>query len=92
MAEYDTFVDNPDTIPDGKVNIAIRELTPKDPRKKYFTRYVEAEIKKLAEGEEAKGDKLRLRWNRGRLHPGTWEIKVLKELGEFMPKQTKAKT
>lgn len=92
MAEYDSFVDDPGTIPDGEVDIAIRELTPENTRKKYFTRYVRAEIKRLTAGEKPNDDTLRLRFNRGRLHPDVWEIKIIRELGEFLPKQTKAVT
>ena len=92
MAEYDSFVDDPGSIPDGEVDIAIRELTPENSRKKYFARYVHAGITRLAAGEKTQGDTLRLRFNRGRLHSDIWEIKILNELGEFLPKQTKAIT
>ncbi|MDO8634737.1 MAG: hypothetical protein Q7R34_00625, partial [Dehalococcoidia bacterium] len=61
-------------------------------RKKYFTRYVRADIKRLAAGDKVNSDTLRLRFNRGRLHSDVWAIKILRELGQFMPKQTKAIT
>lgn len=86
--EYDAFVDDPSTIPDGVVELAIRELTPEDRRRKYFTRYVLAEISR----DPAKlpgADILRLRWQRGRLSDQVWAIKILEELGEFKPKKAK---
>lgn len=92
MAAYDAFIDDPSTVKDGVMQLAVRELDPEDRKRKYFTRYVEAEIKRVPEGKEPKGDSLRLRYNRGRLHKGVWEIKILKELGEFLPKVAKART
>jgi len=81
--EYDTFCDDPTTLGEGKVVIAIRELTPDNPRKKYLTRYVEAVISKEPE-KMPDADILWLRWQRGRLHPKPWAIKVQAEKGEFL--------
>ncbi|MDO8785291.1 MAG: hypothetical protein Q7J12_03650, partial [Syntrophales bacterium] len=71
--EYDSFVDDPSTLSDGEVDIAIRELTPENRKKKYRTRYVRAKISKNPENMPD-GDILRLRWQRGRLHPEIWAI------------------
>ena len=85
--EYDTFTDNPQTVPATvmEVSLAIRELTPDDRKKMYLTRYVKANVcgdpDKMPEG-----DVLWLRWQRGKLYPKPAAIKILGELGEFMPR------
>ncbi len=84
--EYDSFVDNPEKLADGEINLAIRELTPKDRKKKYFTRYVRAQISRDPE-KMPDGDVLWLRWQRGRKYPQPFAIKILQELGEFLPKE-----
>jgi hypothetical protein len=86
--EYDTFVlqeKDPEVMPDGEVAIAVRELTPDDRRRKYATRYVKAEISRDPANLP---DVLRLRWQRGRLYPKPWSIRIIEELGEFMPKES----
>ncbi len=83
--EYDSFVDDPTTIPDkGEMNLAIREHTPDDWRKKYKTRYVRAYITKSP--EVGQDDILWLRYQRGALHPTPFGIKIVKELGDFEPR------
>lgn len=89
--EYDTFVNDPDALSEGEVALAIRELSPKDRRTKYKTRYVMAQISSSPD-KIPDGDILRLRWQRGRLYPKPWAIKILEELGEFMPKRAASKT
>ena len=84
--EYDSFIDNPGGLADGEINLAVRELTPADRRKKYLTRYVKAQISR----DPAKmpdGDVLWLRWQRGRRYPKPFAIKITQELGEFLPKE-----
>ncbi|TDA65511.1 MAG: hypothetical protein D9V47_13355 [Clostridia bacterium] len=84
--EYDTFVDNPDGFEAGEIDVAVRELTPDDRRKKYLTRYVRAKVAP-SEEELPGSDILWLRWQRGRVFPRPWRIQVIRELGEFMPKK-----
>lgn len=84
--EYDAFVDDPATISDGIVELAIRELTPENRREKYFTRYVLAQISRDPD-TMPDGDVLRLRYQRGRLSDNKWSIKIQKELGDFLPKE-----
>jgi len=81
--EYDTFCDNPERLSEGEVTIAIRELNTEDRRKKYLTRYVKAII---SPNPNKFPNILYLRWHRGRLHPKPWGIKIIEELGEFLPK------
>ena len=83
--EYDSFIDNPEGLADGEMNLAVRELTPDNRRKKYLTRYVKAQISR----DPAKmpdGDVLWLRWQRGRRYPKPFAVKIVQELGEFLPK------
>ena len=83
--EYDSFIDNPEGLADGEINLAVRELTPDDRRKKYLTRYVKAQISR----DPAKmpdWDVLWLRWQRGRRYPKPFAVKIVQELGEFLPK------
>ncbi len=88
--EYDTFVDDLLTLRQGEeIDIAIRDLTPGVT--KYDTRYVKAMVadspEKLPDGEV-----LWLRFQRGRLRPKPWAIKVVEELGEFKPKEAIVRT
>ena len=84
--EYDSFVDNPDGLADGEVALAIRELTPDNRRRKYLTRYVKCIIYHDPE-KMPDGDVLWLRWQRGRRYPHPFMIKIVEELGEFLPKE-----
>ena len=85
---YDAFVEDPGIIPDeGEMGIAIREITPDDRRKKYFTRYVRVQIcadpKKMPDGDD-----LELRGFLGILHDKRWKMKVIEELGPYCPKKS----
>lgn len=84
--EYDSFVDNPEGLADGEISLAVRELTPADRKKKYLTRYVKAQICRDPE-KMPDGDVLWLRWQRGRQYPKPFAIKIVQELGEFLPKE-----
>jgi hypothetical protein len=86
--EYDAFVDDPTKMQDGTVELAIRELTPDNRREKYYTRYVRAQISSNPD-TLPDGDILRLRYQRGRLSDGIWAIKIIEELGDFIPKKGK---
>jgi len=76
--EFDTFCDDPGSLKEGEVTLAIRELTPENRRKKYLTRYVRALISPSTEAYE---HVLWLRYQRGRLHPQPWSIRIVEELG-----------
>lgn len=91
LKEYDTFVDDPTTLAEGEMAIAIRELTPENRRKKYLTRYVRAAISKKPPVDSETGI-LYLRYQRGRLYREPWSIRIIEELGEFMPKKAKVQT
>ena len=83
--EYDSFVDDPAAIPDGgELDLAIRELTPDDERKKYRARYVRAKI--AHSPVMGKDDILWLHYQRGAIHPQPFGIKIVKELGDFEPR------
>lgn len=84
--EYDSFVDNPDALADGEADLAVRELTPDNPRGKYLTRYVKCMICRDPE-KMPDGDVLWLRWQRGRRYPKAFAITIIEELGEFLPKR-----
>ncbi len=84
--EYDSFVDSPEKLTDGEMILAIRELTPDNPRKKYLTRYVKCFVSRDA--TKVPGcDTLWLRWQRGRRYPKPFFITNIQELGEFLPKE-----
>ena len=82
--EYDTFCDNPDTLPEGDTVIVVRELTPDDRRQKYFTKYIKARISR---DPKKYPDTLYLRWQRGIKNPQPWSIEVLEEVGEYLAKK-----
>jgi hypothetical protein len=84
--EYDSFVDNPEKLPGGEMALAIRELTPDNPRKKYLTRYVKCVIACNPE-TMPEGDVLWMRWQRGRKYPKPFAIKIVEELGAFLPRE-----
>jgi hypothetical protein len=69
--QYDTFVDDLATLPEGKeVVLAVRNL------EDFKTIAVKAVVSST--GEE--GDLLWLRFSRGRLREKPWRIKVIEEL------------
>lgn len=83
VKEYDTFVDSLADLADGKeMDIALRELTPDQRKKKYKTIYVLAKVSSST-ANLPDGDKLWVRFSMGHLHPKPWAIKVIKELGEY---------
>ncbi|HKZ51133.1 MAG TPA: phenylphosphate carboxylase subunit gamma [Dehalococcoidia bacterium] len=75
---YDTFCDTPMDLKEGEGTLALRQLNPDDRRKKYVTRYVRAFISPSPEAYE---DLLWLRYQRGRLHPEPWSVRIVEELG-----------
>lgn len=80
--EYDAFVDDPPSMPEGEIVLDIRELTPSDRRKKYRARYVSAVINRNPDRE--RDDLLWLRYRRGaRLHPQPFRIKITAESGPY---------
>lgn len=84
--EYDAFIDDPKSVPEGKeVNLAIRELTPDERKFKYRTRYVTAILNRNP--DKGKDDLLWLRFNRGGLYDKPFGIKIVKELGPFEVKE-----
>ena len=85
--EYDQFIlfEDVGEMPEGEVNITVRELTPDDHRKKYLARYVKAKVSSDPD-KMPEGDVLWLRWQRGRLYPKPWAIKIMEELSEYPKK------
>ena len=80
--EYDAFIDDPKGVPEGEeFNLAIRDLTPENRRRKYRTRYVTAVVSHNPDRE--KEDLLWLRYNRGGLYEKPFGIKIIRELGPF---------
>jgi len=81
--EFDTFIESIQDLPDGQeCQLVIRDLTP-GPRK-YESRYVRA-IVSGSPDRFPEADTLWLRLPMGNLHPQPGAIKVVEELGEFMP-------
>lgn len=75
--EYDTFVDDLSTLPEGReLVLAIRDLTPGN--RKYDTRVVKA-IVASSTNKLPEGDILWLRYQRGSLRPEPWRIKIIEE-------------
>ena len=77
--KYDTFVEVvSDLKEDDEIVIFVRELTPKDIHKKYFTRRVKARVN--SDPNKYK-DSLGIRYNRGGgLYPETWSIDIIEIL------------
>ncbi|MDP2719594.1 MAG: hypothetical protein U1D67_02665 [Dehalococcoidia bacterium] len=81
--EYLAFVDRIEELPLNKeVDILIKDLA--YGKMKYNSRWVKAVVSNVP-GQLPDGDILRLRGLVGLPHPGSWEIKIVKELGEFPP-------
>jgi phenylphosphate carboxylase gamma subunit len=75
--EYDTFVDDLSTLPEGKeLVLAIRDLTPGN--RKYDTRVVKAVVASSPD-KLPDSDVLWLRFQRGSLRPEPWRIKIIEE-------------
>lgn len=77
--EYDVFVEDMDNFPEGEHELLIRELTPADRTKKYFTKRVKAVVSRNPE-ELSNGDILYVRHLVGHLHPQKWAIRIEQEL------------
>jgi hypothetical protein len=84
--EYDCFVENPEKLVDGIISMAIRELTPDDRKKKYFSRYVKCQIT-VNPDDLPDGDILWSRYNYGSTHEKPFGIKILEELGAYRPEK-----
>ena len=84
--EYDCFVENPEKLVDGEISMAIRELTPDDRKKKYFSRYVRFEIR-VNPDDLPDGDILWTRYNYGARYEKPFGIKILEELGPYRPEK-----
>lgn len=77
--KYDTFVEVvSDLKEDTELVLFVRDLTPKDIHKKYFTKKVKA----LVSSDPKKyKDSLSIRFNRGGgLYPETWSIDTIENL------------
>lgn len=78
---YDTFLmEDPESFPEEQeLELIIRDLTPKNRRKKYRNFYAKVLISK---SESKYPDTLRIRLGRGQLLQKPWSIKILKELNQ----------
>ncbi len=81
--EYVVFVESLDDLKDGQENeIVVRSLSPGI--RKYRAHYVRA----LLAGDPGRlsgGDILWVRFAMGVLYPKPWGIRILSEIGDFMP-------
>lgn len=92
MKEYDIFVDNLSDLVEGKeIDIACRELSPDNRRKKFKTIYVLAKVSSSPD-KLPDADRLWIRFSMGALHPKPWAIKIIKELGEYKHVPSVART
>lgn len=84
--EYVAFIEDPGVI-NQKVEMAfsIQELTPKNRRMKYRSRYVKAAI--FPNPKQGKDDILWLRYLQGERYPKPFGVKILEELGPFEIKE-----
>ena len=79
--EYDTFVDDIDTIKEGEeITIAVRETDI------YRTRVVKAVVSSSRE-KLPDGDVLLMRYNRGNLRPDPWYIKINSDVPGLLGKK-----
>jgi hypothetical protein len=82
--EYDTFVTTLDELPQGReTELTIRDLTPG--LRKYESNWVKAVVSNSPK-QMPDGDVLWLRFPLGFLHPRPWAIKVVRILGDYMPR------
>ena len=80
--EYDTFVYSLDELPEGKeCQIAIRDLAPG--QRKYGSVYVKALVSSSAE-KLPDGDTLWVRSELGHPYPGSWKIKIIEQLEDYL--------
>ena len=76
--EYDTFIDDPEALPQGKeVELLIRDMNPGV--EKYTTKRVLSIVSEDIQSLPG-GDILWIRWTRGGLRPKPWAIKIVREL------------
>ena len=81
--EFVALVSSLEELPEGKeTGLLIRELTPG--KQKYDGHNVKA-ILASSPDKLPEGDILWLRFWNGRLYPHPWVIRILEELGEFLP-------
>ncbi len=84
--EYEAFFEDPELVKERvERKLSIRELTPRDRRMKYRTRYVRALV--YPNPDREKDDILWIRYLQGGLHPKPFGIKILEELGPFEVKE-----
>ncbi len=82
--EYLTFVDNPKDLPVGEeIELSIRDLTPGC--EKYDCHNVRAVVADSPDKLPG-SDVLWFRSLAGLLYPEPWAIKIIAELGEYIPK------
>ncbi|MFQ5987770.1 MAG: phenylphosphate carboxylase subunit gamma [Dehalococcoidia bacterium] len=81
--EYVTWVDDLHNLPEGEeIQLTIRDLTPG--RRKYEARHVKA-ILSSSPDKLPDGDTLWLRSGSGVMMPVPWVIRVVEELGDYLP-------
>ncbi len=81
--EYQTFLSNPQDIPEGQeIELIIKDLTP-GPRK-YDGMRVKAVIYKSS-NKAREGDTLWVRSEVGVLNPRPWTIKIIEKLPDLIP-------
>lgn len=81
--EWIIFVSRMEDIADGEENVlTIRDLSPGP--KKYNAKVVKALVSSRPE-TVPDGDVLWIRSWIGRLHPKPWRIRIIKEVGDFLP-------
>jgi hypothetical protein len=80
--EFDTFLlSDPNTLPEeDERELILRDLTPKDRRRKYRSFFAKAKISKL---ESKYPDLLRVRLGRGQLLEEAWSVKIIEEINKF---------
>lgn len=82
--KWDTFCDDTGGLKEGQeIAITVRSLQPG--RRKYESHYVKAVVSSSPR-DVPDWDELWLRWQRGYLRPQPWAIRIIVELGEYMPK------
>ncbi len=94
--EYDAFVEDPEKLPkvgekELEMALTLRELTPRDPKQKYNSRFVHALISKDRD-RFPEANVLWVRYERGELYPEHWYIKIVEELGPFRVKKAEVRT
>ena len=84
--EYVAFVEDPSVVGgEVEMNFSIQELTPKNRKMKYRTRFVRASV--FPDPKSGKGDILWLRYLQGERFPTPFGMNILEELGPFETKE-----